>query len=286
MNTVSKTWNPSKTGSQYTQEEILDTPVYHDLLLINPELQSDVDVLVAMARDFITAKFNASQSLTAVVASFFAALEAHGIVGDQVLLDRETLAAKVLRNKTTRWKARHYAELIGEVFYRELQARNDRKGTYTLYIEEPWPNSEIPFRARLVDPDGFETRYPPRQKTARKTKTYLEVTSMSALTKECKAKAGMSPSVFFGLGPAEPDQVSPPTPKAKPRSVAASPVSSKPRCQKHRIKYKTTPSPVPRPSSKPPAVALKVMPKPLPKPKVAPKQPKQGSVVKPPSFFY
>lgn len=196
---TSPIWIPDRTAGQYTDDEVKKTPIFQDISTVSPGMSDNT--LIAITRQCIAAKYEAlqKQSHQNLMDKVFTLLNQHGVTGDKIVLNRDKQTAKA---PTTRWGPKQYQEIIGQSFTRFLKSPiSSRNGTYTLYIEEPWPDHQVPFRARLVDPHGFETRYPPRSNLGelQRTDTYQEVSRMTNLTQKSLAQHPHSPAVFFKL---------------------------------------------------------------------------------------
>jgi hypothetical protein len=198
---TSKTWIPDRVAASYTDDEIMETPIFHDIGVISPGVSEEAKI--ELSRQCITAKYEASRIRQNDLAEIFEMLGRQGISGDKILLNRETMTAKVVKDRTTRWGPKHYVQLIGQTFTRTLLTsyHKDRNGIYNLYIEGPWLGHSVPFRARIVDPNGFETRFPPYDlnEGPQETDAYREVRCMTDLTRKSAANQPQSPAVFFNL---------------------------------------------------------------------------------------
>jgi len=200
-------WVPTKAPDYYSEDEVRQTPLYQSLCRLHPSFPDEV--LIKLAQTAIEEYWAASQEAIeqAAAEAVVELLEQYGFHASRYTIDAEEMTIKCRNPNHHRFSQADYVHYIGQEFVKNITTGAEkRQGTWRLIISEPpkWRpnnmNTSPKVTLRLVDPDGYETRYPPRDWRNPKTfATYREVRSPTAVTSESRAGWPQSPAVIFGL---------------------------------------------------------------------------------------
>ena len=210
-----KIWMPDRPAENYTDAAVALTPLYRALRKINEDLSAEA--LVNLTRANIQCKWDANRRVIeqVLVERIDEMLTDADYAATKVTIDRQEGTIKQIRDKRgSRFAPADYVPYIGQTFTTtKTSIQNpERNGEYKLIVGKPpelngqsgayTTSAGKPYDVSLtiVDPDGYEIRYPARFKRKPKScKTYREASSISKLFQLSKAKGAQTPAVVFGL---------------------------------------------------------------------------------------
>lgn len=203
---MTKTWTMSHVPSAYTDKMLKETPVYSTLQTLNPELPEKD--LLSLTKETLIKKWDATlkQREPELLEKLLKILDDYGYDDEIITINRREKIIEGQRGPTTRFHPEDYVKYIGEEFQVEKISPNhpERNGIYSLKIEAPGTvtgyKTPPPVNLRLVDPTGFELRWPPQKANRPKSGDgFKEVGSITQLTGASKGAWPQSPAVIFGL---------------------------------------------------------------------------------------
>lgn len=207
MNAATTEWVPTKAPEHYTEDEVRQSPLYQSLCRLHPSFPDEV--LIKLAQTAIEEYWAASQEAIeqAAAEAVVELLEQYGFYASRYTIDAEGMTIKCRNPGHHRFSQADYAHYIGQEFVKTITTGAEkRRGTWKLIISEPpkWLPSNMQSTPKatlcLIDPDGYETRYPPRDWRNPKTfAKYREVRSPTAVTGQSRGAWPQSPAVVFGL---------------------------------------------------------------------------------------
>ena len=218
------TWEPEKAADAYTDEEVINTPIYRGMLKTLPT-RTDPEVTLQVTREILKSLWDQKKNdplLLAAKSLFQLALD-RGIVGpaSKLTIKADGSYSTDRRNVAQggRFSSADYAKFIGQNngsaaamhggFVREVKRAKkiSAHGIYELVLSAPLPDhpteklfSATLYQRTLYGEERSKVCYPPKDPdNPVNTAELIEVSTMTALMAQSHLGNPTSPAVWFGL---------------------------------------------------------------------------------------